>query len=90
MVLNAWLLGQGWRASAQPPCLSTSRPPKVNDLAVCRGKASLPVAWVGVSGAQPEWPSEITSLSLVREEVSVEQAALLGDFSPKMVTLPFY
>lgn len=70
--------GQGWRTSAQPPCLSTSRLPKDSDLAVCRGRASLPVAWVGVSGAQPQRPSEITHLSLVREDVSVEQAGLFG------------
>lgn len=52
--------------------MSTSCLPKVSDLTVCWRKASLLVAWVEVPGPQPEWPSEITSFSLVREDVSVE------------------
>lgn len=87
ILINAWLSGA--RAGRpQPPVLSASHLPAGGDLAAFEGRVSLPVAWVGVSGARWAWPSEIAQ-SPARGNISVEQAGVLGDFSPEGMT-PFF
>lgn len=76
-------LGQG--LADLSPVLSTSCLSASGDLATFKGEVPLVVAWVGVSGAWRAWPSEITQ-SPACGNVSVEQAGVLGDFSPEGIT----